>query len=143
MSASCDSYDVVTYILAQVVAGAIAALVAGNLLVSDTDVTPLVMDPTSAVTAELLFTFALAYVILHVATSEATEGNQYYGAAIAFVVLAGALTVGGISGASFNPAVTTSLLASGALEPTDVWMHLAPQIAGGCAAAYAYKATTA
>ncbi len=140
---ACDRSDVVPYILAQVAAGAVAALVAGNLLVSDASVTALDMDPTSAVTAELLFTFALAYVILHVATSEATEGNQYYGAAIAFVVLAGALTVGGISGASFNPAVTASLLVSGALESADVWMHLVPQIAGGCIAAYAYKATTA
>ena len=37
----------------------------------------------------------LVFVILNVATSEATEGNGYYGAAIALVVLAGALTVGG------------------------------------------------
>ncbi|DAC26966.1 MAG TPA: porin, partial [Candidatus Poseidoniales archaeon] len=51
-----------------------------------------------AFAAELLFTFALAYVILNVATSETTEGNGFYGAAIALVVLAGALSVGSISG---------------------------------------------
>jgi aquaporin Z len=140
---ACDRFEVAPYIVAQVTAGAFAALVTGNLLMSDTDVTPLDMETIPAFTAELLFTFALTYVILHVATSEATEGNQYYGAAIAFVVLAGALAVGSISGASFNPAVTTSLLVTGALEPSDVWIHLVPQVAGGSIAAYAYKATTA
>ena len=35
------------------------------------------------------------------------------GAAIALVVLVGALTVGGISGGSFNPAVTGALFVSG------------------------------
>ena len=42
--------------------------------------------------------------------------SGYYGAAIAFVVLAGALTVGGISGGSFNPAVTGALFVSGVVE---------------------------
>ncbi|MDP7256782.1 MAG: aquaporin [Candidatus Thalassarchaeaceae archaeon] len=140
---ACDRSEVAPYILTQVSAGVIAAIVTANLLMSDTDVTPLEMELIPALTAELLFTFALAYVILHVATSEATEGNQYFGAAIAFVVLTGALTVGGISGASFNPAVSTSLLVTGALEPADAWIHLVPQIAGGFIAAYAYKVTTA
>lgn len=32
--------------------------------------------------AELLFTFALVSVILHVATEKTTKGNDYYGLAI-------------------------------------------------------------
>ena len=79
---------------------------------------------TDAVVAELLFTFALAYVILNVATTESTSGNGYYGAAIALVVLAGAITVGNISLASFNPAVTSALIVSGKLAIADFWMHL-------------------
>lgn len=138
---ACDKSDILPYIVTQLIAGAAAAVAASNLLVSDSSVTALEMNSNQAISAEFLYTFALAYVILHVTTSEATEGNQYYGAAIAFVVLAGALSVGAISGASFNPAVSASLLVAGALEFADVWVHLVPQIGGGCAAAYAFKAT--
>ena len=137
---ACDKSNVAPYIASQVVAGVAAAMVASNLLVPEGDVAPLVMDTGPAMAAELLFTFALAYVILNVATSESTEGNGYYGAAIAFVVLAGALTVGSISGASFNPAVTASLVSAGVMEAADSWVHLVPQLAGGALAALVFNA---
>ena len=98
------------------------------------------MDTGPAFGAELMFTFALAYVILNVATSESTDGNGYYGAAIAFVVLAGALTVGPISGASFNPAVTASLISAGVMGVADSWVHLVPQLIGGVLAALVFNA---
>jgi aquaporin Z len=116
------------------------ALIAVNVLVPESDVERLVLETGPAFTAELLFTFALAYVILNVATSETTEGNGFYGAAIALVVLAGALSVGSISGASFNPAVTVALIASDALSVEDSWIHFIPQLVGGCLAALAFKA---
>jgi len=137
---ACDKSDVTPYIASQVAAGVAAALVASNILVPEGDVAPLVMDTGPAFAAELMFTFALAYVILNVATSESTEGNGYYGAAIAFVVLAGALTVGSISGASFNPAVTASLVSAGVMEAADSWVHLVPQLAGGALAALVFNA---
>ncbi len=137
---ACDKSDVVPYIASQVAAGVAAARAASDLLVPEGDVAPLVMDTGPAMAAELLFTFALAYVILNVATSESTEGNGYYGAAIAFVVLAGALTVGSISGASFNPAVTASLVSAGVMEAADSWVHLVPQLAGGALAALVFNA---
>lgn len=36
----------------------------------------------SAMLVEILFTFALVYVVLNVAASKSTEGNSYYGLAI-------------------------------------------------------------
>ena len=108
---------------------------------AETSVTALEMDTTQALGAEFLYTFALVFVILNVATSEATEGNGYYGAAISFVVLAGALTVGGISGGSFNPAVTGALFVSGVVEVADLWIHLVPQFIAGILAVQAFKAT--
>ena len=111
-----------------------------NILVPEGNVEPLVLETGPAFVAELLFTFALAYVILNVATSETTEGNGFYGAAIALVVLAGALSVGSISGASFNPAVTVAMVASDALSVEDSWIHFIPQLVGGCLAALAFKA---
>ncbi|MDG1536453.1 MAG: aquaporin [Candidatus Thalassarchaeaceae archaeon] len=138
---ACEKDEVAPYIAVQVIAGAAAALVSANLLITDPSVTALELDMTQTIGAEFLYTFALVFVILNVATSEATAGNGYYGAAIAFVVLAGALTVGGISGGSFNPAVTGALFTSGAIEAADIWMHLVPQLVAGVVAAQAFKAT--
>jgi aquaporin Z len=138
---SCEKDEVAPYIAAQVIAGAAAALASANLLIADPSVTALELDMTQTIGAEFLYTFALVFVILNVATSEATAGNGYYGAAIAFVVLAGALTVGGISGGSFNPAVTGALFISGAIETADLWMHFVPQLVAGVVAAQAFKAT--
>lgn len=137
---ACDKSEVAPYIASQVVAGVMGAMVASNVLMPDGEVGPLVMDTGPAFGAELMFTFALAYVILNVATSESTDGNGYYGAAIAFVVLAGALTVGPISGASFNPAVTASLISAGVMGAADSWVHLVPQLIGGVLAALVFNA---
>ena len=58
--------------------------------------------------AEFLGTFALAWVVLNVATAKGTAGNSFYGAAIGLTVGTGALLFGGISGAVFNPAVAVA-----------------------------------
>jgi len=139
---ACDKADVSPYIATQVSAGAIAAIISENLLSPKTSVETLQMETTSALGAEFLYTFALVYVILNVATSEATEGNGYFGASISFVVLAGALTVGEISGGSFNPAVTGALYVSGLIEASDLWIHLIPQFSAGLLAVQAFKATS-
>ena len=114
------------YAISQLVAGFLAALIAANLIVtgSFSEDYPIEMfEPsgteTSIIVSELLFTFALVFVILNVATTESNEGNGFYGAAIALVVLAGALTVGDISLASFNPAVSISLVAVGKMAAAD------------------------
>lgn len=138
---ACEKDDVAPYIAVQVIAGALAALTSESILFSETSVSALEMDSTQAIGAEFLYTFALVFVILNVATSEVTEGNDYYGAAIAFVVFAGALTVGGISGGSFNPAVTGALFVSGVVEAADLWIHLLPQFVAGILAVQAFNAS--
>ena len=93
-----------------------------------------------ALLAEFLFTFALAYVVLNVATAKSNAGNSHYGLAIGFIVLAGAYAVGSISGGAFNPAVAIGLGVMGILKWTDLWIHLVADVAGGVAAAVAFKA---
>merc|ERR1719163_2375180 len=55
---------------------------------------------------EALYTMALCYVVLNVATTAKQEGNHYFGLAIGFTVVSAALAIGGISGCSLNPAVS-------------------------------------
>lgn len=88
--------------------------------------------------AEFLFTFALAWVVLNVATSRGTEGNSFYGLAIGFTVLAGAYSVGGISGGAFNPAVAVGLMVTGLFEWSDIWIYLLADFLGAAAAATAF-----
>jgi aquaporin Z len=61
---------------------------------------------TGVFVAETLYTFMLCFVVLNVACAEKTNsGNQFFGLAIGFVIVAGGYAVGGISGGAFNPAV--------------------------------------
>lgn len=64
----------------------------------------------TAFVVEVLFTFALVSVVHHVAATEKTKGNDYYGLAIGMTVLAAATAGGPISGGAFNPAVGVSPL---------------------------------
>lgn len=92
--------------------------------------------------AEFLFTFALVWVVLHAATSSETEGNSFYGLAIGFTVAAGAFAVGALSGGVFNPGVAIGAMVMGLLEWADIWIYLLANLAGGTAAAAAFRYVT-
>lgn len=88
--------------------------------------------------AEFLYTFALAWVVLNVATAKGTEGNSFYGLAIGFTVVVGALAVGGISGGAFNPAIALGAMVTGLFKGGNIWIYLVADFLGGAAAAYAF-----
>lgn len=138
-----DRRELVPYAMAQVAGAALAALVVAGLTGRFLVVAP--ASGTSAIVAllaELLYTFALALVILNVATSPRTEGNSYYGLAIGFTVMAGAFAVGGISGGVFNPAVGTgpilvALADGGSLGA--LWIYWVGPLAGALLAVPVYR----
>jgi aquaporin Z len=88
--------------------------------------------------AEFVFTFALAWVVLHVATAHGTEGNSFYGLAIGFTVVAGAFSVGGISGAAFNPAIAVGAMVTGLLQWSNIWIYFLADFLGAATAAYLF-----
>jgi hypothetical protein len=88
--------------------------------------------------AEFVFTFALVFTVLQVATASATEGNSYFGLAIGFIVMVGAFAVGAISGAAFNPAIALGASVSGLLDWSNYWVYLLADLVGGAAAAAAF-----
>lgn len=99
------------------------------------------LPTTPALIAEFLFSFALAYTVLNVATAKATEGNSYYGWAIGSVVIIGAYSVGSISGGAFNPAVAIGLCSMKLALWSDLWIYLVANLAGGAVAALLFKMT--
>lgn len=132
----CSIVDVIVYILAQM-AGAAAAAYLSILMVGSGSAGTL--HVVNALIAEFLFTFALVYVVLNVATVKSTSGNSYYGLAIGFIVMVGAFSVGGISGGAFNPAVAVGAALMGLLNWADIWIHLSADFAGGIAAALVFQ----
>ena len=93
-----------------------------------------------AAVAELLVTFALCYVVLNVATSKDQPGNGFFGLAIGFTVVAGAFAVGGISGGSFNPAVSLGAATGNLFAWSTIWVYLVVQLAAGIAAGLTFRA---
>ena len=87
---------------------------------------------------ELVFTFALAFVVLNVATARGTDGNSFYGLAIGFTVAAGAFAVGGISGGAFNPAVALGASVLGIFKWSHYWIYIVGPLLGAAIAAAAF-----
>ena len=139
-----DGKDVVPYILSQCAGAFLAAEMV--LVVTGQTFAPAPgagVGTVSVLICEILFTFALALVILNVATSSKTEGNSYYGLAIGFTVMTGAFAVGGISGGAFNPAVgfgpivVRAFVGGGTMG--DLWFYVVGPVTGAVAAAYVFK----
>ena len=122
--------EVVPYWVAQILGALLAAGVATYLAGSPPTAKP-PADMLKALLAEFLFTFALAYVVLNVATAKANAGNSFYGLAIGFTVLTGAFAVGSISGGAFNPAVAIGAGVMGLIHLPSIWIHIVADLAGG------------
>ncbi len=131
--------DWVSYVIAQLAGGALAAMVVVTLMGK-----PLLGAASHEVgpslVAEFLFTFALVWVVLSVATAKSNAGNSFYGVAIGFIVLAGIVAVGDMSGAAFNPAVGLGLVVMGVEGISQLVVYLVAQLAAGVAAALVFKA---
>jgi aquaporin Z len=134
----CELKDVVPYWVAQIL-GAVAAGFLTLYLKGQTGTPNSDLDIVRSLIVEFLFTFALVYVVLNVATSKATAGNSNYGLAIGFTVMVGAFAVGGISGGAFNPAVAVGLVVMNLVKATAVWVHLVADLAGGAAAGFLFR----
>jgi aquaporin Z len=130
--------DVIPYWVTQIAAGIAAAFVA-RFLVGVPSGPPMTPAAGPAAVAEFLYTFALVYVILNVATAKGTSGNSFYGLAIGMTVMAGAFSVGHISGGAFNPAVAIGASVMGLVAPSSIWVHIVAKLAGGGAAAAVFK----
>ncbi|TDD35647.1 porin [Actinomadura sp. KC06] len=134
--------DAAAYWAAQLIAGVVAAI-AARYVVDPGEIAEL--SPSgralgTALLAEAVFTLALAYVVLNVATSRDHPDNSFYGLAIGFTVAAGAFAVGGVSGGAFNPAVATGAATMGVFAWTKLWIWLLADLAGGALAAVAFLA---
>ena len=134
----CDKSDVVPYWVAQFAAGLVAALIVSYLF-NGKAATAALHGSIPSVIVEFLFTFALAWVVLNVATAKGTSGNSFYGLAIGMTVMTGAVAVGGVSGGAFNPAVGLGVFTMGLESAKQLGVYIASDLAGAAVAALTYK----
>jgi aquaporin Z len=134
----CPQADVLPYIGSQLVGGIVAAMTV-LFLKGDPVVMPQSLEIFPALVAEVLGTFALAFVVLNVATAKSTAGNSYFGLAIGFTVTTMAFALGGVSGGAFNPAVALGITVMHLAKTANLWVYLVANFAGGALAAAAFR----
>lgn len=142
MRGKMKSSEMMQYWIAQIAGGLIGAGVSYWLKGEASPVAPPDgMDMIKVLGAEFIFTFALALVVLNVATSKDTANNSFYGLAIGFTVFAGAKAVGGISGGAFNPAVgiAPNVFAG---NWSDIWLYIVAPLVGAALASIVFNMTS-
>jgi len=101
------------YVLTQIIAGIVSGFIAVALCEnrSADDFAYISFDGDEGLYTEFVWTFLLASVVLNTAASRAPayKNNSFFGLAIGFTVVSGAIAVGGFTGGAFNPAVATGL----------------------------------
>ena len=137
-----EAKDAIPYWLAQFAAGVIAAIIVTFLFHGRPEDGPALRGTVPSLIVEFIFTFALAWVVLNVATAKGTAGNSFYGLAIGFTVMTGAVAVGGISGGAFNPAVGLGVFTMGLEKLHQLGVYFVADFAGGAAAALTFKAVS-
>jgi aquaporin Z len=120
-------------------AGAVAAAFVVSIFKDLPSTADQTLNITKALTAEVLGSFALAYVVLNVATAKANAGNSYFGLAIGFTVLAMAYCFGQYSGGAFNPAVAVGLSVMNIFEWSNIWVYLVGCFGGAALAALVFN----
>jgi len=132
--------EAIPYMIVQII-GSIAASFVVMYLMNEKipDQVVEMASSTKGFVAELLGTFALAYVVLNVATAKGTSGNSFYGLAIGFTVLTMAYALGGISGGAFNPAVAIGISLMKLASWSNIWVFLVGCFGGAALAAIVFR----
>ena len=130
--------QVIPYWVSQILGALIATHVVG-FLKGHSAPEPQDLKVVPALVAEFIGTFALAYVVLNVATAKATSGNSFYGLAIGFTVVVMAFALGPVSGGAFNPAIATGITFLNLEKTANIWIYLVGDLAGAALAAITIK----
>lgn len=109
-------FEAFLYVMMQVVAGVCAGFLSHKLVASGSNLS---IEPPAAHrwiavgAVEALYTTMLCFVVLNVACARGTEGRQFYGIAIGYVMVAGGYAAASLSRGIFNPAVAIGLACMG------------------------------
>jgi len=132
-----DHKNALIYICAQLAGAVVAGCVYLGILRASFTLGPGAGYGYAAVfIVEILFTAALVFVVLNVATVTTSDGdNWYFGLAIGFTVMAAAFAIGPISGCALNPAVVVGVMMSnfvrtGTLKVSVMLLYIVASLLG-------------
>lgn len=133
--------DMLGYWMSQIAGAILAALVVANVFAVEGNSNCVIPDngTLKALMGEVVGTFALAYVVLNVATAKGTAGNSFYGIAIAGTVLAMATVIGKFSGGAYNPAVAVGLSIQKTFCWAQIWIYIVGTFSGAALAALIFR----
>ena len=130
----------VSYVIVQIIGAIVAAFIVKFFMPDKIPDSATAMANTAhGLIAEGLGTFALAYVVLNVATAMGTTGNMFYGLSIGFTVLCMAYAFGALSGGAFNPAVAVGISLMNLASWSDFWVYLLGCFGGAALAALVFR----
>lgn len=136
--------DALYYILAQMLGGIAAAITYVSVLNRAFHLGPVGGHSWSnAAVAEIIFTALLCFVVLSVATT-ATPSRDMFGLAIGSCITVAGFAIGGVSGASLNPAVSVGIDVADAIKGAkfgDSILYSVFEIVGALVAAGAFYGT--
>ena len=132
--------ELAPYWVAQLLGGSVAALIVKQLVYVEAGEPS--FEVGKLIAGELLFTFALCYVVLHSATSKDNANNSFYGLAIGSTVMVGAFATAGLCFGAFNPAVALGLSVMGAGCCKFIGITIAVNLVAGALAGFVYKITS-
>ena len=130
--------EMIGYMISQLAGAVIAALIISVFKELPPAMTQQLIIK-KALVAEILGTFALAYVVLNVAVAKANAGNNYFGLAIGFTVMAMAFCFGDYSGGAFNPVVAVGGMVMKIFAWKYIWIYLLGCFGGAGLAAMVFK----
>lgn len=132
-----SSQDLFIYWIVQLLA-AVAAAYVTIMFKGNPAPASLMLNTGQAFIAEFLFTFALCFVVLNVATAKKTAGNSYFGLAVGLTILVGTYAVAPISTAAFNPAIALGLTILNVNAWENIWIFLVSNLAAASLAAIVF-----
>lgn len=132
-----DRTDAIYYMVSQIVAGIVAALIGSYLLTCQgiTDINPRSNGPLCALTGEFIGTFLLGYAIINTIAVRSHVGSVSHALSGSFALTAGGYGFSALSGAVFNPAVAVGLCTTGMASWGDGWLYFIGPLLGSAAAA--------
>jgi aquaporin Z len=131
--------EAIPYMIVQIAGGVAAAYTVMFFMPNADSTAPALASTTNALIAEILGTFALAYVVLNVATAKGTTGNMFYGLSIGFTVLSMAFALGGLSNGAFNPAVAVGISLMKFVSWSNFWVYIVGCFGGAAIAAVIFR----
>lgn len=146
-------FDGFMYTLIQFVAATVGVVVGSALLPFGAKTFVYSVAPGTslfqALVLEMLYTFLLGWIVINVATAKVNHGNEFYGVAVGFGIMAIVFTIGGFTGSCVNPSLGFGTIIVHAIRERswlrfgDLWIYLiGPYLGGFIATMMFYAAHT-